>query len=69
MRNPIKDQVAIVGIGSTGFSRDAGEQIAKSLANTPTDTKRSLLSEVQDAVTASVTAAMTLQLAKKQISG
>lgn len=32
MRNPIKDQVAIVGIGSTGFSRDAGERSAKSLA-------------------------------------
>jgi acetyl-CoA acetyltransferase len=32
MRNPIKDQVAIVGIGSTGFSRDAGERSSKSLA-------------------------------------
>ncbi len=32
MRNPIKDQVAIVGVGSTGFSRDAGERSPKSLA-------------------------------------
>lgn len=32
MRNPIQDRVAIVGVGSTGFSRDAGERSPKSLA-------------------------------------
>jgi acetyl-CoA acetyltransferase len=31
-RNPIRDQVAIVGLGSTGFTRDAGERSSKSLA-------------------------------------
>jgi acetyl-CoA acetyltransferase len=31
-RNPIRDEVAIVGLGSTGFSRDAGERSPKSLA-------------------------------------
>ena len=31
-RNPIRDQVAIVGIGSTGFSRDAGGRSSKALA-------------------------------------
>jgi acetyl-CoA acetyltransferase len=31
-RNPIKDQVAIVGIGSTGFTRSAGERSPMSLA-------------------------------------
>jgi acetyl-CoA acetyltransferase len=31
-RNPVKDQVAIVGVGSTGFSRSAGERSPLSLA-------------------------------------
>jgi acetyl-CoA acetyltransferase len=31
-RNPIRDQVAIVGLGTTGFSRDAGGRSSKSLA-------------------------------------
>jgi acetyl-CoA acetyltransferase len=31
-RNPIKDQVAIVGVGSTGFSRSAGDRSPLSLA-------------------------------------
>ena len=31
-RNPIRDQVAIVGLGSTGFSRDAGGRSSKALA-------------------------------------
>ena len=31
-RNPIKDQVAIVGIGSTGFSRDGGRRSRNSFA-------------------------------------
>ena len=31
-RNPIRDQGAIVGIGSTGFSRDAGGRSSKALA-------------------------------------
>ena len=31
-RYPIRDQVAIVGVGSTGFSRDAGGRSSKSLA-------------------------------------
>ncbi len=31
-RYPIRDQVAIIGLGSTGFSRDAGERSSKSLA-------------------------------------
>ncbi|MCE2392636.1 MAG: thiolase family protein [Proteobacteria bacterium] len=31
-RNPIKDQVAIVGVGSTGFRRDAGGRSSASLA-------------------------------------
>ncbi|MER5628419.1 thiolase family protein [Streptosporangium sp. NPDC002544] len=30
-RNPIKDQIAIVGVGSTGFSRDAGGRSRDSL--------------------------------------
>lgn len=30
-RNPIKDQIAIVGIGSTGFTRDAGARSRESL--------------------------------------
>ena len=44
-----------------GFSKTD----VQSLGNVTTETKRALLSEVQDAVTASVTAAMTLELAKK----
>jgi acetyl-CoA acetyltransferase len=32
MRNPIRDEVAIVGLGSTGFSRDAGDKSCKALA-------------------------------------
>jgi len=31
-RNPIRDQVAIVGLGSTGFSRDSGGRSSKALA-------------------------------------
>ena len=31
-RNPIRDRVAIVGLGSTGFSRDAGGRSSKALA-------------------------------------
>ena len=31
-RYPIRDQVAIVGLGSTGFSRDAGGRSSKALA-------------------------------------
>ncbi len=31
-RNPIRDQVAIVGLGSTGFSRDAGGRSSKAMA-------------------------------------
>ena len=31
-RNPIADEVAIVGLGSTGFSRDSGGRSAKALA-------------------------------------
>jgi len=31
-RNPIRDEVAIVGLGSTGFSRDAGGRSSKALA-------------------------------------
>ncbi len=31
-RNPIRDEVAIVGVGTTGFSRDAGGRSSKSLA-------------------------------------
>ncbi|MBW2267839.1 MAG: thiolase family protein [Deltaproteobacteria bacterium] len=31
-RNPIRDEIAIIGVGSTGFSRDAGERSSKSLA-------------------------------------
>ncbi len=31
-RNPIADEVAILGLGSTGFSRDAGGRSAKALA-------------------------------------
>ena len=32
MRNPIKDQVAIIGVGSTGFARDSGGRSSKALA-------------------------------------
>lgn len=32
MRNPMKDQVAIVGVGTTGFARDMGERSSKALA-------------------------------------
>ena len=31
-RNPIRDQVAIVGLGTTGFARDSGGRSSKSLA-------------------------------------
>ncbi len=31
-RNPIRDEIAIVGLGSTGFSRDAGGRSSKALA-------------------------------------
>jgi hypothetical protein len=40
--------------------------IAESLQNAPRATKQTLLEQVQSAVTASVTAAMTFELAKKQ---
>jgi hypothetical protein len=40
--------------------------IAQSLQNAPQATKQTLLSQVESAVTASVTAAMTFELAKKQ---
>ena len=32
VRNPIRDQVAIVGLGTTGFSRDSGGRSSKALA-------------------------------------
>ena len=32
MRNPIRDEIAIVGLGSTGFSRDSGGKSSKALA-------------------------------------
>lgn len=32
MRNPMKDRVAIVGVGTTGFARDMGERSSKALA-------------------------------------
>ena len=31
-RNPIRDQVVIVGLGSTGFSRDSGGRSSKAMA-------------------------------------
>jgi hypothetical protein len=40
--------------------------IAQSLQNAPRETKQTLLVQVESAVTASVTAAMTFELAKKQ---
>jgi hypothetical protein len=40
--------------------------IAQSLQNAPRETKQTLLGQVESAVTASVTAAMTFELAKKQ---
>jgi hypothetical protein len=40
--------------------------IAQSLQNAPRSTKQTLLGQVESAVTASVTAAMTFELAKKQ---
>ena len=40
--------------------------IAQSLQNAPRDTKQTLLGQVESAVTSSVTAAMTFELAKRQ---
>jgi hypothetical protein len=40
--------------------------VAESLKDAPLSTKLTLFGQIQDAVTASVTAAMTLELAKKQ---
>ena len=50
---------------ASGFSRS----VAESLEKTQVSAKRALLEEIRTAVTASVTAAMTFELAKKQSSG
>lgn len=58
---------AIYGQTSTTCEgRGFSASIAQSLQNAPRATKQTLLSQVESAVTASVTAAMTFELAKKQ---
>ncbi len=58
---------AIYGQSSAACaSRGFTASIAQSLQNAPLATKETLLSQVESAVTASVTAAMTFELAKKQ---
>jgi hypothetical protein len=58
---------AIYGQTSTECeARGFTASIAQSLQNAPRATKQTLLSQVESAVTASVTAAMTFELAKKQ---
>jgi hypothetical protein len=58
---------AIYGQTSTTCeARGFTASVAQSLQNAPRATKQTLLSQVESAVTASVTAAMTLELAKKQ---
>lgn len=47
-------------------ARGFTQAIAASLRNAPRETKQTLLDQVESAVTTSVTAAMTLELAKKQ---
>lgn len=42
-RNPVKDQIAIVGVGSTGFSRDSGHHSRDSLA------ARAAIAAIEDA--------------------
>jgi hypothetical protein len=51
---------------ATCESRGFTPAIAQSLQNAPRATKQTLLGQVESAVTASVTAAMTFELAKKQ---
>jgi hypothetical protein len=58
---------AIYGQSSaTCATRGFTASIAQSLQNAPRATKETLLGQVESAVTASVTAAMTFELAKKQ---
>jgi hypothetical protein len=58
---------AIYGQTSTDCeARGFTASIAQSLQNAPRATKQTLLGQVESAVTASVTAAMTFELAKKQ---
>jgi uncharacterized protein (DUF697 family) len=58
---------AIYGQTSTTCeARGFTAAVAQSLQNAPRDTKQTLLGQVESAVTASVTAAMTFELAKKQ---
>jgi hypothetical protein len=58
---------AIYGQTSTTCEgRGFSASIAQSLQNAPRATKQTLLSQVESAVTSSVTAAMTFELAKKQ---
>jgi hypothetical protein len=57
---------AIYGQTSTDCeARGFSASIAQSLQNAPRSTKQTLLGQVESAVTASVTAAMTFELAKK----
>ena len=51
---------------ATCEARGFDVSVAKSLEQAPVSTKLTLLGQVQDAVTTSVTAAMTLELAKQQ---
>src|SRR5919109_2316497 len=58
---------AIYGQTSTDCeARGFTASVAQSLQNAPRSTKQMLLGQVESAVTASVTAAMTFELAKKQ---
>jgi hypothetical protein len=58
---------AIYGQTSTDCeARGFTASVAQSLQNAPRATKQTLLEQVESAVTASVTAAMTFELAKKQ---
>ena len=58
---------AIYGQTSTECeARGFAASVAQSLQNAPRSTKQMLLGQVESAVTASVTAAMTFELAKKQ---
>jgi hypothetical protein len=58
---------AIYGQTSTDCeARGFTASIAQSLQNAPRETKQTLLEQVEAAVTTSVTAAMTFELAKKQ---
>jgi hypothetical protein len=59
--------LAIYGQTSTTCeARGFKQSVADSLKDAPLTTKQTLLGQIEDAVTASVTAAMTLELAKKQ---